>query len=146
MSDNKSSSKAFLLINGNQVYYLEKDETSIGRSGENDLVLNDQRVSRKHAKINIVNERYLLVDLNSSGGSFVNGKPVVQKLLVEGDMLTFAFGEKIIFGEDKSKIPEDAIPYSHEEKLDGVSVTTILVDKDIKNIQSKNAPEDQALT
>ena len=146
MSDNKSSLKAFLLINGNQVYYLEKDETSIGRSGENDLVLNDQRVSRKHAKINIVNERYLLVDLNSSGGSHVNGKPVVQKLLVEGDMLTFAFGDKLIFGEDKSKIPEDAIPYSHEGKLDGVSVTTRLDDTDIKNIQSKDASEDQALT
>lgn len=146
MSDNKSSLKAFLLINGNQVYYLEKDETSIGRSGENDLVLNDQRVSRKHAKINIVNERYLLVDLNSSGGSYVNGKPVVQKLLAEGDMLTFAFGEKIMFGEDKSKIPEDAIPYSHEGKLDGVSETTGLIDNDIKNVKPKDASEDQALT
>ena len=146
MSDKKSSSKAFLLINGNQVYYLEKDETSIGRSGKNDLVLSDQGVSRKHAKINVVNERYLLVDLNSSGGSYVNGKPVVQKLLVDGDMLTFAFGDNLIFGEDKSKIPEDSIPYSHEGKLDGVSVTTGLVDKDIKNVKPKDASEDQALT
>ena len=131
MSDNKSSSKAFLLISGNQVYYLEKDETRIGRSGENDLVLNDQRVSRKHAKISIVNDRYLLVDLNSSGGSYVNGKPVVQKLLAEGDVLTFAFGEKIMFGEDKNMIPEDAIPYKPEGKLDGAGVTTELDDSDI---------------
>lgn len=142
MNDNKSSSSAFLLFTGNQVYYLEKDETSIGRGGENDLVFNDQRVSRKHAKINIVNGRYLLVDLNSSGGSYVNGKPVVQKLLAEGDVLTFAFGEKIIFGEDKSIIPEDASPYIPEIILDGEGVTSELDDTDIKNPSPKDESED----
>ncbi|MCH7662500.1 MAG: FHA domain-containing protein [Chloroflexi bacterium] len=141
MSDIKSSSKAFLLINGDQVYYLEKDETSIGRSGENDLVLNDQRISRKHAKISIVNDRHLLVDLNSSGGSYVNGKPVVQKLLAAGDVLTFAFGDKIIFGEDKSIIPDGAIPYSPEDRLAAAGVTTELDDKEFKDTKTKDESE-----
>ena len=142
MSDNKSESKAFLLIKRNQVYYLDRDEISIGRSGENDLVLNDQRVSRIHAKISVVNDRHLLTDSNSSGGSYVNGKPVVQKLLGEGDVLTFAFGEKIIFGEDKSMIPKDAIPYSPEGKLGGASVTTELDDADIEDGKLKDESED----
>lgn len=126
MNKEKTSGSAYLLIKGNQVYYLEKEETTIGRSSTSDVVISDQRVSRKHAKISLVNERYLLTDLNSSGGSYVNGKPVVQKLLEAGDVLTLAFGLKMVFGVDASMIPEDAIPYVAEDVLDGAGVTAEL--------------------
>lgn len=105
------------------VYFLENNETTIGRSSESDLVIGDARVSRRHAKISHVNDRYLLTDLKSSGGSYINGKPVVQKLLSPGDELTFAFGLRIVFGIDASMIPDNATPYKPQRELDGSKVT-----------------------
>lgn len=126
MSEEKSSPTAYLLINSNQIYYLENDATTIGRSSDSDLVISNASVSRKHAKISVVNDRYLLTDLNSSGGSYINGKPVVQKLLTAGDELTFTFGLRIVFGVDASLIPDNVIPYEPEAKMDGLKVTVML--------------------
>ena len=44
----------------------------IGRSSDNDIILNDGRVSRRHARIVAEGARYLLTDLNSGNGTFVN--------------------------------------------------------------------------
>lgn len=126
MSEEKSNPTAYLLINSNQIYYLENDVSTIGRSSDCDLVISNASVSRKHAKISVVNDRYLLTDLNSSGGSYINGKPVVQKLLTAGDELTFTFGLRIVFGVDASLIPDNVIPYEPDEKLDGMKVTAML--------------------
>jgi pSer/pThr/pTyr-binding forkhead associated (FHA) protein len=140
MSEEKTSQTAFLLINGNQVYYLENNETIIGRSSESDLVISDPRVSRKHAKISIVNERYLLTDLNSSGGSYINGKPAVQKLLTSGDELTFAFGLRIIFGIDASMIPDDSVLYTAIDQKASAIVTSKL---DEKSLEEQTGGEDE---
>lgn len=126
MSEEKSNATAFLLINGNQIYYLENEVTTIGRSSDSDLVIGVPSVSRKHAKISVVNDRYLLTDLNSSGGSYINGKPVVQKLLTSGDELTFTFGLRIVFGVDASMIPDNVIQFEPKDELDGVTVTAKL--------------------
>ncbi len=44
----------------------------IGRSSDNDIILNDGRVSRRHARIVAEGARYLLTDLNSGNGTFLN--------------------------------------------------------------------------
>ena len=48
----------------------------IGRSSDNDIILNDGRVSRRHARIVAEGGRYLLTDLNSGNGTFVNDAPI----------------------------------------------------------------------
>jgi signal transduction histidine kinase/pSer/pThr/pTyr-binding forkhead associated (FHA) protein len=59
---------------------------SIGRGYENDLRIQDSRVSRKHVEIvRAENDRYLLYDRKSKGGSFVNGERVQEHELKSGD-------------------------------------------------------------
>ncbi|HZU98931.1 MAG TPA: FHA domain-containing protein [Planctomycetota bacterium] len=51
----------------------ERRRTIIGRELDSQLVLEDQRVSRRHASIELVNGQHLLRDLGSSNGTFLNG-------------------------------------------------------------------------
>ncbi len=57
-------------------YSLLKDEISLGRGTENDLVVPHASVSRTHARIQRRNGAYQLVDLNSTNGTFLNDQPV----------------------------------------------------------------------
>ncbi len=62
-------------------------ETRIGRSAKNDIVLDqDSQVSRSHAHIRHINDRYILSDLGSANGLRVNGDPVLTpRELRDGD-------------------------------------------------------------
>jgi pSer/pThr/pTyr-binding forkhead associated (FHA) protein len=61
------------------------ENTSIGRSPSNDIVLKESKISRQHASINFHNGNYVLVDLKSSNGVYVNGKKVEEAALKDGD-------------------------------------------------------------
>jgi serine phosphatase RsbU (regulator of sigma subunit) len=63
----------------------------IGRQGENNLVLRDNRISRSHARISIENGAYVVQDLDSRHGVFVNGQRVKRHLLKDGDRIDFGF-------------------------------------------------------
>lgn len=59
----------------------------IGRSSELDMVLVEDMVSRKHAKISISNGKITIEDLGSTNGTFVNGEKVKTSRLKEGDRI-----------------------------------------------------------
>lgn len=63
--------------------------TIIGRRETNDIVLTDISVSRRHAQLDHDNGRYVLTDLNSTNGTFVNGQRITKQLLEPGDVITF---------------------------------------------------------
>ncbi len=63
-----------------------KDRTTIGRSRDCDIFLEDISVHRKQASIVLGVAGYALYDDHGSGDSFVNGRPVKQQLLVDGDV------------------------------------------------------------
>ena len=58
---------------------------AIGRDPQNDIVLDDRRVSRKHAEIRLRLGRYTLYDLQSTNGTYVNGRRVAEMVLSDGD-------------------------------------------------------------
>lgn len=60
-------------------------EIVIGRSSELDMVLVEDMVSRRHAKITIDDDHITVEDLGSTNGTFVNGEKISQALLSEGD-------------------------------------------------------------
>jgi tetratricopeptide (TPR) repeat protein len=62
-----------------------------GRAVDTDIVITDASASRKHAELVLSPEGYVLKDLNSSNGIYVNGKRLKEKLLVSGDI--FAIGD-----------------------------------------------------
>jgi hypothetical protein len=92
-------SNAFLIIGGIQVIQLNRSVFNIGRRLDNHIVIDDPRVSRAHAQLRIIKDRFVLFDLNSSGGSFVNGQRISQSVLYPGDVISLA-GVSIIFGQD----------------------------------------------
>lgn len=68
---------------------LTKDTISIGRMPESDLYLKDDgRVSRQHAVIHRAPTAFILTDLNSSNGTFVNGAPITEPTVLHpGDQI-----------------------------------------------------------
>jgi pSer/pThr/pTyr-binding forkhead associated (FHA) protein len=62
--------------------------TSIGRSEECDIVIESPYVSAKHALIRKKGKRFYIEDLNSTNGTFVNGKRVKFSRIKNGDIIT----------------------------------------------------------
>jgi len=117
--------KAFLIVGGTQIYTLEDNLVNIGRQLENDLVINDPRVSRRHAQVRVVKGRHILFDLDSSGGTLVNNKPIKQSSLHPGDVISLA-GVPLVYGHDSVTSTSDTKEYRPplKEDLSGVSSTT----------------------
>src|SRR6266566_2364104 len=60
-------------------------EIIVGRSSELDMVLVEDMVSRKHAKLTTTGEQIVIQDLGSTNGTFVNGEKIKKVRLKEGD-------------------------------------------------------------
>ena len=58
---------------------------TLGRDTENDLVLDDAQVSRRHARIERTDEGWVITDLRSANGTFINDQPIDQQVLQVGD-------------------------------------------------------------
>ena len=60
----------------------------IGKATDNDFVINDSHVSRYHAKLTYNEDGWLLEDLSSTNGTFVNGNQIVKKYVTINDKIT----------------------------------------------------------
>jgi serine phosphatase RsbU (regulator of sigma subunit) len=78
------------------IFPIASAEILIGRKGDADIVLNNQHVSRHHAKIIRMAEGYFLQDLASTHGTFVNNERIETRLLKHGD--------KISLGKDRIEL------------------------------------------
>ncbi len=84
-------------------FLLNKNEISIGRVDSNDVVLSDVEVSSQHAKIICIEPKsYKIVDLNSTNGTLINGQPIKEAILNNGDIIEIR-PNKIIFISPFSK-------------------------------------------
>ena len=102
---------AFLVVGGKRHFPLTQALVNIGRRLDNHLVLDDPHVSRQHAQLRSQRGKFVLVDLNSTGGTRVNGHVVRQHTLQPGDVITIA-GIELIYGRDLSGPPESTPPYA----------------------------------
>jgi diguanylate cyclase (GGDEF)-like protein len=79
---------------------LEREEVIIGRALEADVRVNDTKISRSHARITITSDpanqtvTYLLTDLDSRNGTFLNGQQITEEALQSGDKINI--GEHIL--------------------------------------------------
>jgi pSer/pThr/pTyr-binding forkhead associated (FHA) protein len=64
---------------------LSKDRTSLGRRPYNDIVIDNLAVSGEHAVLQMSGNEVYVEDLNSTNGTYVNGKAVKKQLLQHGD-------------------------------------------------------------
>lgn len=81
----------FLDISSNEVrpfrYDIKTAQVRVGRHADNDIVITDTSVSRKHAILIMNNDAILVRDLGSMNGISINGQPVTQGLAHNGDLL-----------------------------------------------------------
>lgn len=76
-------------------FTLEGDQLNIGRDSSNDITINDAEVSRRHARLTFQGGKYVLEDLGSTNGTFVNGQRLAgPRVLKAGEVVSF--GEQIV--------------------------------------------------
>jgi predicted component of type VI protein secretion system len=81
--------------NTGKTYQLDASEIIVGRDASNSVAINDAEVSRKHAKLSLHGSAYVIQDLGSTNGTFVNGQRISgTQVLNAGD--TVSFGESIV--------------------------------------------------
>jgi len=81
------------LVLGGRWVRMGEPVVRLGRALTNDVILEDQRVSRRHAQLRWRGGTYQLSDIGSSGGTRLNGEPVYQDEevpLADGDMISLA--------------------------------------------------------
>jgi predicted component of type VI protein secretion system len=88
-------------------YPLEKNEVFIGRDLTNDIVINDAEVSRRHARLVAQAGGYILEDLGSTNGTFVNGQRLMGPYILRAGE-TVTLGEHVSLAFDAIKIDPDA--------------------------------------
>lgn len=91
--------KGFLIVNGTESFVLDQIVINIGRRSDNQLVIDDAKVSRLHAQIRLIDQNFVIFDLDSAGGTWVNGERVRQRKLVPGDVISIA-GVPLVFGQE----------------------------------------------
>lgn len=108
----------FLIVN-TQVYHIVTTPLSIGRNLDNHLVIQEPTVSRKHAEIRKVDDQFFLIDLDSTSGTFLNGKQVNTKtLLNSGDSILIA-DTPIVFVDNAPQLSEKASTPTSPLRPDG---------------------------
>lgn len=80
----------FILEDGQEIIVPLTDRITIGSTDQNDVFVDDERVSRQHAELLMNADGSVQVfDLKSTAGTFVNGQRVVSHTLQHGDQLAF---------------------------------------------------------
>lgn len=124
-SDKKED--AFVMIyptgpNMGRQYTLPGKTASIGRDPSNDIVVDNDSVSRRHAKLTFEAGQRLITDLQSTNGSYVNNKPILTHFLQNGDQVKI--GDtifKYIIGSDvESAYHEEIYQMTIKDGLTGI--------------------------
>jgi ABC-type multidrug transport system ATPase subunit/pSer/pThr/pTyr-binding forkhead associated (FHA) protein/ABC-type multidrug transport system permease subunit len=93
-----------------------RESATIGRASENDLVLDHPQVSRRHAQVRWNGAQYVISDLNSTNGVYVNGERVRESVLPEG--------ARVQIGPFRFLFVQGALRQQHDHiRLDAINIT-----------------------
>ncbi|MHB8648041.1 MAG: FHA domain-containing protein, partial [Thermomicrobiales bacterium] len=93
-----------------------KEMATIGRASENDLVLDHPQVSRRHAQVRWDGAQYVISDLNSTNGVYVNGERMREAVLPEG--------ARVQIGPFRFLFVQGALRQQHDHiRLDAIRIT-----------------------
>ena len=121
-------------------YPFAKESMAIGRSEENDIVIDNLAVSGFHARIDKIGDTYILTDLQSTNGTFVDDKKVVSHKLQHRDKVMI--GKHFLFfamsKAEQAKSDDDA-------ELDQTMILDTAKQKELLAKQAKEKGIDAAL-
>lgn len=86
------------------------DTFLIGRQDGNDIVIDNLAVSYHHAKIEAIGDEFLLIDLHSENGTFVNEQPIRAHWLIDGDLITIGKHTLKFSNPRNQTLPEKIAP------------------------------------
>lgn len=89
-----------------QRWTIDNDPFTIGRGSDCDVILPERQVSRYHARIRHTDDQYVLEDLDSKNGTFLNGRQITEKtVLQDGDEIQIALYVKLFFVGTEATLP-----------------------------------------
>ncbi len=102
-----SIKQSVFLVFNRQIIPLEKAVTRLGRQLDNDIVFNEEFVSRFHAEIRLEEGKYVLYDNESTSGTFVNSQKIDSCVLNSGDLISLA-SIQIMFVNNNARLVDKA--------------------------------------
>lgn len=120
--------------NPGKIYELVQDEITIGRDISNRLVINDPEVSRRHARLTAQSGGYVIEDLGSTNGVFVDGQRLMGPHLLRA-------GQVVMLGE-KIALAYEALGFDPNATLAGASgpATTPSAGRETFRVESDYEP------
>jgi adenylate cyclase len=107
---------------------LADEELSIGRNGDNAIVLIDAKVSRNHARLSREGNDYVLTDLGSYNGTRVNGDVITRALLNHGDEITIGAASLTFYTREAvTPTAREKLEFSKEDEYGNWRQQTIAV-------------------
>jgi pSer/pThr/pTyr-binding forkhead associated (FHA) protein len=126
-------------FNKGEEFPLEKEEITIGRGDESTIVLNIAEVSRAHTALTKVEEGYMIRDLGSTNGTFVDKKEIGEKYLLKpGD--TVMLGDAIYLKYMAEPDPETTLVTSRSKETNPQQVTAVMSKPDDTNPEESSPP------
>ena len=104
-------SSVFLVFN-RQIIPVDRKITRLGRQLDNDIVFNEEFVSRFHAEIRLEDGKYVLYDNESTSGTFVNSQKIDRCVLNSGDLISLA-SIQIMFVNNNVRLVDKARGTTH---------------------------------
>ncbi len=107
--------------------YVTASEVTLGRAEDNTIILVADEVSRHHAKVQVrPNNLYVLVDLNSLNGTYVNGQRIVERVLSDRDEIWMGSKCRLVFfQESPMETPKAANVQENRYVSDSVDIQQI---------------------
>jgi len=91
----------YLISPDGSIFIINKVIINIGRDNNNELCIDNLRISRVHAQIRQLQGNHVLFDLSSTSGTKVNGEKITQKILRQGDVIEIA-DYALIYSKDQN--------------------------------------------
>jgi hypothetical protein len=108
-------------------FVTEKKRVTIGRTPDNDIVLENRAISRRHAIIEFGEQNAIIMDNESLNGTFVNSRKVTEEILKDNDIITIGKYNLVYHAEVK-----------REGALFGMDGTMVLQTKKQKELLAKD--------
>lgn len=90
-----------------KIFSLTKNEIVLGRDIDNEIVINDAEISRRHTRLLIQEGGYIVEDLGSTNGTFVNGQKITGPHVLEPNQ-TIRMGENVTLSYEVAGFDPDA--------------------------------------
>lgn len=106
---------------------------TIGRKRNNDIIIENLAVSSHHAKIDSVGDEFVLIDLQSKNGSFVNEQLVSSHWLKQGDIISIGKHSLVFTLAEDEAWPDDG--------TDEIEKTMVMDTSQYRSMVNKNKPQ-----